>query len=510
MISWAEWIRRRRDRQYARQLAAAEAAFKDQWHSFDRHPWRHPWLTPENLSAMREFSRSTRQKVSRVAARHRRSQVRFAFVCNMANDMYSAAVAMRPTGAPITVFPHPEDDYVMSQPEWEEFDGSLNSHTTSFREAQRAGVEWPTVTGVEREAALNHDWSERDAMPDFVTLADHAWYAPYHAFLPLITRLREFDTLFAVQAPYFAYLSHRPYMVTHMGGEIWYECSRDDRLGHLQRAAFQHAQVVIASNPWSYAFARRYGLRNMIYVPTLLDPGVYSPGPPELRAEWQARSGGRFFILSTARVDDFYKGSDIGLLAVRGFLHRHPEARLVQIAWGSDLEKHQQQINEFGLQGQVLFLPPAGKRRLIRYLRSAHVLLDQFRLGYYGMTALEAMATALPTIMRLNVEQYEAFSDAGAPPVCEAGDVATIDAQLEKLCVEPAEAARVGERQRAWFMRYSGAAEWPDFYRDLLTAIGAGYRISYSRSPLRARLTDAERAYHADELAAAPPFPNYL
>lgn len=510
MIGWKELLRRRRERRYARHLADAQAAFKDQWHSFDRHPWQHPWLTPENLRAMRDFSRRVRHQVSRAAARRPRPQARFAFVCNMANDMYTSAIAMRDTGASITVFPHPEDDFVMSQPEWEEFDGSLDAPTTSFTAALQSGAEWPFVACVERQRTLNHDWRERGDMPEFVTLADHAWYSPYHAFLPLITRLRSFDALFTVQAPYFAYLSHRPYMVTHTGGDIWYECSRDDRLGHLQRAAFLNAQLAIASNPWSYAFARRYGMRNMIYVPTLLDPGVYSPGEPELRSEWQARSGGSFFILSTARVDDFYKGSDLGLLAVRSFLQRHPDARLVQIAWGADLERHQQKVAELGLQGQVLFLPPAGKRRLIRYLRSAHVLLDQFRLGYYGMSALEAMATGLPVIMRLNLQQYDAFSDAGAPPVCQAEDVVTIGAQLEKLFKEPAEAARVAGQQRAWFMHYSGASEWPEFYHALLTAISAGYKIDYSQSPLRASLSDAERAYHAEELAAAPPFPNYL
>lgn len=138
------------------------------------------------------------------------------------------------------------------------------------------------------------------------------------------------------------------------------------------------------------------------------------------------------------------------------------------------------------------------------------MLLDQFRLGYYGMSALEAMAAGVPVIMRLNTQQYDAFSDAGAPPVCEAGDVPAIDAHLERLLAEPTVGARVAEQQRAWFMRYSGDAAWPEFYRDLLTAISAGYRISYSQSPLRAPLSDVERAYHASELAAAPSFPNYL
>src|SRR5258706_12278207 len=43
-----------------------------------------------------------------------------------------------------------------------------------------------------------------------------------------------------------------------MGGDIWYECSRDDAHGRLQRIAFASAKAFLVSNPWSFAHARRF------------------------------------------------------------------------------------------------------------------------------------------------------------------------------------------------------------------------------------------------------------
>ena len=120
------------------------------------------------------------------------------------------------------------------------------------------------------------------------------------------------------------------------------------------------------SNPWSFAHARRYGMRHLIYVPFILDQDTYCPGEPKMREQWKSQSGGKFFVLSTARVDEFYKGSSIGFEGFAAFSRQHPEARLVQMGWGADLAGMQQKLAGLGIADRTILLRPAG---LFSFLR---------------------------------------------------------------------------------------------------------------------------------------------
>ena len=469
------------------------------WHSFDRHPWLHPWLTHEHLREMAEFSRGILAEARRIRESHRHECYRYGFVCNIANSMYSTAKALRPLGADIDVFPHPADSFLMSQPEWEDYDGSVAQGINTLAEAQSQGIVFPEVERVIRTATAGRVPIYQE-VGDFVSHRKYRTWQEYYGYLPTLRALREYDALYAIQAPYLAYLSERPY---------WFECSRDDLLGRLQRAAFSQANLLIASNPWSFAFARRYGMRNVVCMPTLLNPDDYAPGHPDLRESWRQEIGGTFFVLTTARADDLFKGSHVALEGFRLFSQKNPDARLLLIGWGADLARHAERIQQSGLAGKVLWLPPAGKRRLIRYLRSAHVLLDQFVLGYFGMTALEAIAVGTPVVMRLEADQYGDFLDAGPPPVMNASNESEIAAALRALSESQDFLAQAGEGNRQWFMRYSGGEDMRESYLDVLAATAAGHRFNYTRSPLQMPLSKLERDYHQEQLRLAPTFPNY-
>src|SRR5580700_131318 len=98
---------------------------RDGWHSFDSTPWMHPWLTYSNLSAMRDLSRAWREEARAVMERSGGMRHRFAFVGNMANQMYIRARSLAHTGMDIEVFGLFGDDSVLSDPRWEEYDGVL-------------------------------------------------------------------------------------------------------------------------------------------------------------------------------------------------------------------------------------------------------------------------------------------------------------------------------------------------------------------------------------------------
>ena len=481
---------------------------RDGWASFDRTPWAHPWLTSDNIAAMREHGRALRHSVE--GLRHKAGHYRYAFTGNIANGMYARAVGLRRQGLAVDVILNPQDSFVMSHPVWEEYDGEM---------ADGTGLDISTFPGFQSRAnsldrvySCGQDGNYPDHIAealDYASVLDVVRWKEYFSHLPTYEFLQRYDAILAAQFPYFAYLARRPYLATQVGGDIWYECSRDDGYGRLQRASFAAARAFLVSNPWSFAFARRYGFKHLTYLPFILDDQIYRPGDPVYRAEWQRRIGGSFFVLSTARLDDYYKGSSLALDGFAQFAAGHPEARLVLIGWGEDLNRLRDRLARLGIAERTLILPVAGKRRLIDYLRSADCLLGQFVLGYYGAADIEAMACGLPIVMKLNRAQYDAFCEAGAPPVLDAGSAGQVADRLASLASQPDARRDLRARHRQWFLDSHGATRWGPVYADFLVATASGHRFNFSDSPLRRPLSSAERQYHAEELAGAPVFPNY-
>ncbi len=389
---------------------------RDGWASFDRTPWAHPWLTAENIAAMREHGRTLRHSIE--GLRHKAEHYRYAFTGNIGNGMYTRAVGLRRQGLAVDVVLNPQDNFVMSHPFWEEYEGEV---------ADGVGLDVSAFPGFQsRMKSLDHVYScdQDSSYPDHFTEALHyasvfdvVRWKEFFCHMPTYEFLQSYDAILAAQYPYFAYFARRPYLATQVGGDIWYECSRDDAYGRLQRVSFAAARAFLASNPWSFAFARRYGFRHLTYLPFIVDDQIYRPGDPVYREEWRQRIGGSFFVLSTARLDDYYKGSSVALDGFAQFAASHPEARLILIGWGEDLNRLRDRLARLGIAERTLILPVAGKRRLIDYLRSADCLLGQFVLGYYGAAGIEAMACGLPIVMKLNRAQYNAFCETGAPPV---------------------------------------------------------------------------------------------
>lgn len=491
---------------------------RERWHSFDREPWRHPWLSAGNIGRFRAFNATFLERASRAAQRlppHR--PARYAFVGNIANNLYSRAVSLRKMGVAIDIFLHPHDRTLMSQPGWEEYEGTVPPGTATLQDLAGLGLSLPEVAGVRTFPPGDLVAVALQDIPRHYRLRNPLWrdpyfylrYEPYFFYLPVLEALQHYDALLAVQAQYLAYLARRPYMVTQMGGDIWFECSRDDLLGRLQREAFSQANAFIVSNPWSLAFARRYGLRNLVYLPYLIDGERYAPGEPELRAQWESATGGKFFVLMTARLDWKAKGSRIPLEGFARFSRHAPEARLVLLGWGADQRHSEAFLADLGILDRVLVLPVSGKQRVIRYLRSAHCLLDQFVVGYFGATALEAFGCGVPVVMRLEQAQYDALLPGGAPPVCNAATPDQVVAWLLRLRNDSAFRETVARQARDWFVETHAAARWGGHYRNLLALTAAGHRFEFRASPLAEPLAPDEHRYNTEQFALAPVYPSY-
>ena len=450
----------------------------DAWHSWDPTPWAHPWLTRENLRRAREFDARFFARLFEAHGKEPRPGSRFGFVGNLANNMALRALPLRRRGVPITLYLHPSDRYMMSQPGWELSDAVLPTSETNVDRLAEHGVVLPEVPDTVTLPAPDPKGSDLlllaqqtpalrwppDGTPAFVSQLDILTWPSYFTYLPALERMQSCTALFAAQAPYLAYLARRPYLAAQTGGDLWLEASRNDALGTLQRRSYARAFAILATNPWAYSNARRFGFRHVVYVPLIIDTDAYAPGPPSERASWQRDVGGDFFVLITARLDKKWKGSHIGLNAFARFAAAHPGARVVLIGWGEHTTELMDELDRRGLKGRYVRVPTSGKKKVVDYLRSADAVLDQFVIGYYGATALEAMATGVPVIMNLARDQYDALCPTGAPPVLDARSEEEAAAQLERLAVSADERARIGAESRQWVERNHGVDVWRSRY----------------------------------------------
>ena len=303
---------------------------RDGWHSFDRTPWKHPWMTASNIRAFSDYSRSEIERLSHLVEAKSLRAGRYAFAGNMANINYTRAAPLRRHGLDIDLILHPNDKYIFSQPGWEDFDGSIAELGT----APEAALEKRGLPSWVFRYDLDANWQQnihryKVATPERILL-----WTQYMPFLPMFEASSKYDALLVSQFPYLGLLSDRPYLFGQMGGEIWFEAARNDEIGIITRRGIEKAYATLVSNPITFAHARRYGLRNLLYLPWILDEEMYQPADAQaIGAEWVRDIGGNFFVLTSMRIDELWKGSQHALDGFAKFAAKVPDARLVVLSW---------------------------------------------------------------------------------------------------------------------------------------------------------------------------------
>ena len=216
----------------------------DQWHSFDATPWLHPWLTRSNLRSMREASAAWREEARRVVERCDRPPDKFALVGNIANGMYERARSYKRAGGAVDVFGVSGDDAVFCDPRWAEYDGDLPEDVSwvGTDKSFLASVD-PVVPYAQFTVSSNAEFLNGQDLPPYLRREDFRRWRSYFFHSPALEALQPYDAVFAVQLPYLAYLSGRPYAATQMGGELWLEASRDDLWG---TSFVRHTEKLVA------------------------------------------------------------------------------------------------------------------------------------------------------------------------------------------------------------------------------------------------------------------------
>jgi len=243
-----------------------------------------------------------------------------------------------------------------------------------------------------------------------------------------------------------------PFVALCIGGDINTAALRNTPVGWLLRQSYRRARLVLYTNINMIPAVERLGLANAHYMPLPVDVGRYAPPPGSA-----GRSGDELILFSPTRHCWPVKGNDKLLVAFAEWLRSSgAPARLVLCEWGTDLDRSRGLVSRLGLRDAVAWHSLMPKGELIQQYLGADIVLDQFNLGAFGLTTLEAMACGRPVILNCSAKLAEACYPE-PPPVCHAQTSEDIHGQLRRL-EDPGERLHLGCRARQWITQHHSSA----------------------------------------------------
>jgi len=200
----------------------------------------------------------------------------------------------------------------------------------------------------------------------------------------------------------------RPYVGCATGSDIKEAALRPGPRGAGLRLFFRRAARTLLLNIDMIDLPKTLGLTNAQFFPFLIDTDKYSPQPP---AQECAEGDETLFFMPShldwGQTDSqpgrtSTKGNDRFIRALARFLKEGGRARAFILDRGTDREPARRLVAELGLSEKVTFLPEMDKQSLIEHYRLADVVADQFDMGAFGTTGLEAMSCGKPLLIHID------------------------------------------------------------------------------------------------------------
>lgn len=221
----------------------------------------------------------------------------------------------------------------------------------------------------------------------------------------------------------------------------------------LANARFLPSAIPIDSDRWSpLTHAERSRARDRLNIPESALV-VFQPS----RQEWTCPEN----------PGSNHKGNDRFLRAYARFI-KGPgkDAWLVAVTKGRDVGISQQLAGHLGIEDRIRWIPQQNKAGLRECLGASDIVADQFTYGFYGISALEAMAVGCPVLVHLDIKGMERLG-VEPPPVVSVRSEEEIYEALCWLVENRASARQVGEMAREWIVRHHGWEAVVDRYISL-------------------------------------------
>lgn len=267
--------------------------------------------------------------------------------------------------------------------------------------------------------------------------------------IAVIRRLLRFDVIqsytgslfflssFAVLT--FGVLRLRPFLAFATGSDLReVAASEPGRRGWIMRMFFRRAARTLVLNVDLMPVAEKLRLRHAGFSPFPIDTRKYEPRkvaklycePDELLVFMPSHLDWGEGDPSKNR--NSTKGNDRLIRAFARFIDGGNKGHLVLLDRGPDRHAARLLVGELAISEQVTFLPEMTKAQLIDHFNMADVIADQFDIGSFGMTGLEAMACGKPVLIFID-QSIAARCYRSLPPVLNAKSEDEILSALEKM-----------------------------------------------------------------------------
>ncbi len=487
--------------------------------------------------------------MDRMARLVNRGRTRTLHVCNLANVAYGYCKILDEAGYPVALRCH-DLNHLMSQPEWDDLElrasdfpdeDDFHDNTADFGDYSRP--DWFLSCGifddppgeaagaavsarVARAVSSARDFlagrpapvNGREAV-DFREIAEERFEAliressrhgprwridrsmlepfQYHAWW-LGRHLQPRDVVFAyVLAPIYAMLrGDVPYVSIEIGTmrDIPFDGTG---VGTLLALAYRKSHHVLITNPDVREAAQRLGLDNYSFCPHPLDEEVLAPveGGSAFRRELQRRHRAKVLLFAPARQNWEVKGNDTYFEAFARLRREGLEAALIVPGWGQEVQRSQDYCRQLGIASNVAWIQPQSELALTRYYQSVDFVLDQFKLGVFGLTTPKAMACGAIVLTSYDPDSH-AWCFPEHPPLVSCWTAKEIADAVTALVRNPSRMARISADSREWVLRHHSKR----VVRKILSEASGRAREAF-----RAATTESGRPSVPRRLAGPPP-----
>lgn len=261
----------------------------------------------------------------------------------------------------------------------------------------------------------------------------------------------------------------RPYAVFLHGIEAW------EQLGPSDRALLDEAALVVTN---SIHTARRAAAVNPNLPPISVCPlGFSSSDRPRLEPEPNQRPT----VLTVARMaaSERYKGHDQLIEALPAILKRVPDARLMFVGTGDDVDRLKRKAAEHGLADRVVFTGYLPQDALDRAYANATVFAMPSLGEGFGLAYLEAMAAGLPCVGTVHDAASEIIVDGVTGYLVEQHDLDGIADRIATLLQNSEQRHAMGQSGRE---RWAREFTYAHFRQRLVTALDDAFRVRRGRA----------------------------
>jgi glycosyltransferase involved in cell wall biosynthesis len=403
--------------------------------------------------------------------------MKIAFFDNLANNAYGLAKIFRKQGYEADLIVDTSDTFPMSQPLWEDCDLTLDADRLTGRRLTRRywaekaqELDWKKPSWI-RETSRK---GKKEALRGFIAHPyrhrGSIWTALKNRSLFLCSldsiraTMREYDVIVGSGlGPIYAYAAHTPFIHYPYGGDLTIVPFQTNDIAALQKTALTHATYVIVGDPGYFDYLRRLGIDSKgEFLPFMIDTDIYKPlrkndALDSLDADLGSRIQNRFVFFVPSRQDFYWKSSDKILMAFAKLLEKKKDVCMILSGWGKDLGKAKEMVDRLNMKEYIYFLPYVlSKKRLRSFYSLADAVIDQFSLGAYGTSTMEAMACGRPVIMDFDMARYAPYFKK-LPPVLTAKSVEEIHKNMLKLSDNERDLCeQIGKKSREWIMEFHG------------------------------------------------------